>query len=140
MNRAVPALAAAAVLGVPFVQSAAAAAPRKAVKSTTKTYLGPAVDADRWGPLQIKVTVRTTTTTIGTRKKVAKRITNIVVPLYPDHRGRSLYINQTALPWLIQDVLKAQSPNVQLISGATYSSEAFLSSLQGALAQASFKA
>ena len=62
------------------------------------------------------------------------------MPTYPDHTGRSLYINQTALPYLDREALEAQSANVQMISGVTYSSEAFASSLQGALAQAAFKA
>ena len=140
MKRAIPALAAAAALGLPVAQSTAAAStPKKTVKVTTKTYLGPAVNADRWGPLQVSVTIRTTTTTVGRKKTVAQKISNLVVPLYPNHTGRSIYINQTALPWLMQEVMKAQSPNVQMISGATYSSQAFLSSLQSALHTAAYK-
>jgi hypothetical protein len=78
----------------------------------------------------------------GGTKIISKhqKIANVSVPTYPDHTGRSLYINQTALPYLVQEALQAQSANVQMISGATYSIEAFASSLQGALAQAAFKA
>jgi uncharacterized protein with FMN-binding domain len=115
--------------------------PKKTVKVTTKSYMGPAEQADRWGPLQVIAVIRTTRTKVGSKTtSVRRRIAKITVPVYPDHSGRSLYINNTALPWLIQEALQAQSANVQMISGATYSSEAFVTSLQGALALASFHA
>jgi len=140
MRRAIPALAAAVVIGMPIAQAAAAAKPRKVVTTTTKTYQGPTYDANQWGPLYVDLTIKTTTTKIGTKKTVKKAISNIVVPLYPNHTGRSIYINQTALPWLIQEVMKAQSANVNMISGATFSSQAFLGSVQGALTAAAYKA
>jgi uncharacterized protein with FMN-binding domain len=137
MNKAITAIASAAALVFPMAEAAAAAKPKKVVKVTTKTILGPIEQANRWGPLQIQAKFKITTTTIGTKRTVKRSLADVVVPLYPDHTGRSLYINQTALPWLIDEVLKAQSANVQMISGATYSSQAFLSSLQGAISQAS---
>ena len=42
---------------------------------------------------------------------------------------------QQALPLLRQAALQAQSANVDMVSGATYTSEAFVESLQAALLQ-----
>jgi uncharacterized protein with FMN-binding domain len=58
------------------------------------------------------------------------------MPVYPNHTDRSIFINQQALPHLKQEVLQAQSANVQLISGATDTSYAFVQSLQAAILQA----
>jgi uncharacterized protein with FMN-binding domain len=140
MNRLMTAIASAAALALPAAGASAATRPKKVVKVTTKTILGTVAQADRWGALQVEVKFRITTTTRGTKKTVARKIADIVVPTYPDHTGRSQYINQTALPWLIEEAMKAQSANVQLISGATYSSEAFVTSLQGAIAAAALSA
>jgi len=45
-------------------------------------------------------------------------------------------INQQAMPYLQQEAIQAQSSNVQVISGATYTSQAFIQSLATAFAQA----
>jgi len=108
-----------------------------------RSYTGNAVEADRWGPLQVTVVVRTTTTTTTrtvagknkTTTKVARTITGVRVPTYPSHTDRSVIINQQALPLLVQETLQAQSANVDLVSRATDTSEAFISSLQSALAK-----
>ena len=55
---------------------------------------------------------------------------------YPNDNGRSHYINSIALPYLIQESVDAQSFSVDLISGATFTSEAYMKSLQEALRQA----
>jgi uncharacterized protein with FMN-binding domain len=140
MKRVIAALASVVAVAFPTVDAWAAARkarPKKTVKTTTKTIAGPTEQADRWGPLQVTAFIRITTTKVGTKTtKVVPTLNKISVPVYPDHTGRSQYINQTALPWLIQEALKAQSANVQMISGATYSSQAFEASLQGALSQA----
>jgi uncharacterized protein with FMN-binding domain len=117
------------------VANAAAAPPKKKVVVRTKTVTGPAVQASRWGNVQVTVTVRTTTTTIGKRKAVARRIVGLT-GTYPDHTDRSVFINSQAGPYLKQETLQAQSANVQLIGGATDSSNAFIQSLQAALLQA----
>jgi uncharacterized protein with FMN-binding domain len=113
----------------------AATAPKKKVAVKTKTVTGPAVQADRWGTVQVKVTVRKTTTTVGTKKTVSWKIT-AVDATFPDHTDRSVFINQQAGPYLKQETLQAQSANVQLISGTTDTSRAFVQSLQAALLQA----
>jgi len=47
--------------------------------------------------------------------------------------GRSQYIDQQAIPQLINEALAAQSANIATISGASYTSAGFQASLQSAL-------
>jgi uncharacterized protein with FMN-binding domain len=63
-------------------------------------------------------------------------LSDIRVLEYPNDNGRSHYINTVALPYLIQEVVGAKSWKVDLVSGATFTSVAFLRSLQDALKQA----
>jgi uncharacterized protein with FMN-binding domain len=106
---------------------------KKKVVVATKSFTGAAADADRWGPLQVTIVVRKTTTTVGTKKTVARKITSVKVPVSPNHTDRSIYINQQALPYLVQETLKAQSARIYAVSGATNSSDAFAQSLQSAI-------
>ena len=55
------------------------------------------------------------------------------MPVSPNHTDRSIFINQQALPYLIQETLQAQSTGINMISGATDTSYAFQSSLQAAI-------
>jgi uncharacterized protein with FMN-binding domain len=91
---------------------------------------------DRWGSLQVTIVVRKTTTITGTKKKVTRKITAVSVPSYPNHTDRSIYINQTALPILKTEALRAQSANINMVSGATDTSDAFAQSLQAAILKA----
>jgi uncharacterized protein with FMN-binding domain len=115
---------------------AAAVAPKAPLKKiivAKKTFTGSSVDADRWGPVQVTIVVKKTTTVNGTKKTVKRHIESIKVPVYPDHTGRSLFISQNALPLLVQEALKAQSTHIYVISGATLTSDAFAQSLQAAI-------
>ena len=104
---------------------------------TTKTVTGPQAVADRWGYVEVALVVKKTTTTIGKKKKVTRRITAVKVPVFPNHTDRSIFINNQAIPWLRQEVLQAQfNPNIQMIGGATATSYAFAQSLQAALLSA----
>lgn len=58
---------------------------------------------------------------------------DIKVVEYPSDNGRSRYINGIALPYLIQETVSANTWKVDLISGATFTSVAFLRSLQEAM-------
>jgi uncharacterized protein with FMN-binding domain len=111
--------------------SAFAAAQTKVV--TTRKVTGLSASAGQWGYVQVSLTVRKTTTTVGTKKTITRRIIKVGVPVYPNHTDRSVYINQTALPYLIQETLTAQSARIQMISGASDSSNAYIQSLQRAL-------
>ena len=82
--------------------------------------------------VQITITLRTTTITTGTKKTVTRKYTDLG-GRYSYHTARSQYIMSQSLPYLRQEFLQAQSANVQMVSGATYTSQAFLHSLQSAL-------
>jgi uncharacterized protein with FMN-binding domain len=118
------------MLAVP-TGSALAAAQKKVV--ITRKVTGLSYSAGRWGYIQVTLTVRKTTMTVGTKKTVARKIIKVGVPVYPNHTDRSVYINQTALPYLIQETLNAQNANIQMVSGASDSSQAYIQSLQAAL-------
>ena len=128
----ITAVAGIAALVIPVANAAASA--KKRVVTITKQVTGPQAVADRWGYVQVTLVVKKTTTMVGTHKTVKRRITGVNVPVYPNHTDRSVFINQQALPYLIEEVLQAQfDPNIQLISGATATSFAFAQSLQSAL-------
>ncbi|GAB2905207.1 hypothetical protein GCM10027027_21060 [Neomicrococcus lactis] len=66
------------------------------------------------------------------------KITDVTTLAAPDNDGRSTMISQRSIPTLRSEVLSSQSTDVQSVSGATYTSEAYLSSLQSALDKANF--
>ncbi len=102
--------------------------------TVTKTVTGPQATADRWGYVEVTLVVKKTTAVVNGHKKVTRKITGVNVPIYPNHTGRSVFINNQAIPWLKQEVLQAQfNPNIQLVGGATATSYAFGQSLQAAL-------
>jgi uncharacterized protein with FMN-binding domain len=90
--------------------------------SVTKSYTGD-VASTRWGPVQVTITV-----TGGT-------ITEVTVPQSPRGNGRDLEINDRALPVLVQETVDAQSAGIDMVSGATVTSDGYLTSLQSALDQ-----
>jgi len=137
MRTATAALFSTAALALPIVNATAAvAAPKKTVGVKKKTIAGAVVETGRWGPVQVSIVVRKTTTRVGTKVTVKRRVMTIKVPTYPNHTDRSIFINQQALPYLVQEALQAQSANIQLVSGATDTSYAFAQSLQAALLKA----
>lgn len=87
------------------------------------TVTGSAV-ATRYGPVQVAITVAGST------------ITDVSVPQYPSSSSKDVQINQRALPTLIQETLDSQSASVDMVSGATYTSDGYRQSLQSALDQA----
>ena len=78
----------------------------------------------RYGAVQVQLEVTGST------------ITNVSILQYPDQDGRDLQISNFSLPQLIQDTLDSQGDSVSMVSGATYTSEGYLQSLQSALDQA----
>jgi uncharacterized protein with FMN-binding domain len=87
------------------------------------TYTGPTVDA-YYGLVQVQAVVQ------------GGRLVNIQVLRYPSDRRTSVYINRHALPLLRDEVIRAQSAHVDIVSGATLTSRAFMRSLDAALRQA----
>ena len=84
---------------------------------------GQVVDT-RYGPVAVEA------------KFVRGQLVDIKPLDYPSDNRRSLRINQSAIPELRSEVLHAQSTAVDSISGATYTSEGYIQSLQSALDQA----
>jgi uncharacterized protein with FMN-binding domain len=118
--------------------SAQTTAAKTKVVTTKKSFTGTAGTAGRWGDVQVTIVVRkTVTTNLKTKKKTVKRkITAVTVPAYPNHTDRSIFINQQALPILIQEAIKAQSTGIDMVSGATDTSDGFVQSLQSAILKA----
>ena len=87
------------------------------------TFDGGTYDA-YFGPVQVEITVS------------GGKLVDAQALQYPDHRRTSVAINRQALPYLQQEVVQAQSARVNLISGATLTSRAYIRSVADALAQA----
>ena len=87
------------------------------------TYTGPEVDAV-YGLVQVQAVIQN------------GKIANVQFLEYPNDRRTSVRINSFAVPYLQQEAIQAQSANVNLITGATLTSEAFQMSLQSALGKA----
>jgi uncharacterized protein with FMN-binding domain len=67
-------------------------------------------------------------------------LTNVTIASIDDGGNfRSQSIDQQAIPVLEQEALQAQGANIQAVSGASYTSEGFVQSLQSALGQLGFK-
>lgn len=64
------------------------------------------------------------------------KLTDVIFLSYPNDRRTSVEINSQAMPYLKSEAIKAQSGNVNIVSGATDSSIAFRESMSSALAQA----
>jgi uncharacterized protein with FMN-binding domain len=92
--------------------------------SAAATTVTGSVADTRWGPVQVQLTI-----TNG-------KITAVKVLQYPNGNGRDQEINAQALPILIQETLKAQSPKIDMVSGATYTSTGYETSLQSAIDKA----
>lgn len=99
--------------------------PNGAAAKAAGTYTGTAVET-RFGTVQVQVTIK------------AGAITDVTALHLTDQEQRSVQISARAAPLLRSEVLSAQSANVQTIGGATYTSEAYLTSLQAALDAAHF--
>lgn len=87
------------------------------------TYTGTDENA-YYGRVQVQVTI------------ASSQIASVKVLDYPQDRRTSRYINSQALPLLKQEVIAADNANIDTISGATLTSEAYIRSLAKALGQA----
>ncbi|HXD80971.1 MAG TPA: FMN-binding protein [Candidatus Acidoferrum sp.] len=79
---------------------------------------------NRFGDVQVRVVISN------------GRITDVQAVRLPTDRAESAYISQQVGPWLRTEVLQAQSANIDIISGATYTSQSYAQSLESALQQA----
>lgn len=91
--------------------------------TSATTYTGDSVQT-RWGPVQVRITV------------VDGAITVSEAIVYPDGNHEDREINAFALPVLNQEAVTRQSADIDMVSGATVTSEGYLQSLQSAIDQA----
>ncbi|MFN8619566.1 MAG: FMN-binding protein [Chloroflexota bacterium] len=87
------------------------------------TLTGQTVDT-RFGPVQVQVTLEGST------------IVDVQPLQMPNDRPRSARITQIVTPMLHDDVIAQQSARIHVISGATYTVQAYAMSVQSALDQA----
>jgi uncharacterized protein with FMN-binding domain len=87
------------------------------------SYTGSVADAF-YGNIQVKAVIQN------------GKISDVQFLQYPNDRERSIMINTQAMPYLKDEAIQAQSAQVDIVSGATDSSQAFIQSLSSALAKA----
>ncbi|GAA2139123.1 FMN-binding protein [Actinomadura napierensis] len=116
-----------AAAATPQTTGTAAPAPSSAPSSSTTaggkasgTYKGNVIDT-RWGPVQVEITM------------AKGKLTAVKVVQVPTENPRDREINQFAVPQLTQEALTAGNARIDSVSGATYTSEGYIQSLQSAL-------
>jgi uncharacterized protein with FMN-binding domain len=91
------------------------------VGASANTGVKGSVVSTRYGNVQVQVDTS------------GGRITDVVAVELPSDRRRSAEISSYAAPILHDEALQAQSAQIDIVSGATYTSEAYARSLQAAL-------
>lgn len=86
-------------------------------------YVGDVTDA-YYGNMQVKVVIK------------GQKISDVQFLQYPNDRPTSVAINTQAMPLLKSETIHTQNANVDIVSGATQTSEAFIASLDSALKKA----
>jgi uncharacterized protein with FMN-binding domain len=77
-----------------------------------------------YGPVQVQITVR------------SGKVTAARAVEYPEETPRDTQINAYAIPVLDREAVSTGSARIDMVSGATYTSQGYISSLQSALDQA----
>lgn len=98
------------------------ATPSPTTSSDTVTIVG-SVAQTRYGAVQVSVTFTGST------------ITDVQTLQAPDRERRSLEISQESTPILAQEVVAAQSAQIDTVSGATYTTDGYRESVQAAIDQ-----
>lgn len=98
-------------------------APTPTMRGASGAFTGQDVP-NRFGDVQVQVIVAN------------GRITDVKALQLPSDRAQSAYISQVAGPMLRTEALQAQSARIDVISGATYTSDSYVQSLESALQQA----
>ncbi len=106
----------------------AAATPPAAVSGASSgtssgTVTGDSADT-RFGPVQVRITVEN------------GKLTSVTAVEYPTENPRDQEINEYAIPQLNEEAAQAGSADIDTVSGATYTSDGYVKSLQSALDKA----
>ena len=91
--------------------------------SSAKAYDGETAQT-RWGPVQVRITV------------ADGKIVSSEAVVYPNGNHEDAEINSYALPVLNQEAVQAQSADIDMVSGATVTSDGYVQSLQSAIDKA----
>jgi uncharacterized protein with FMN-binding domain len=121
-----PAAGTGTTAGEPDTSSGSAGTPTTPTTSTgtaTNTVTGTAAGT-RYGPVQVQITVDN------------GQVTAVTAVEYPQESRRDAQINAYAIPQLNQEAVAAKSSKIDMISGATYTSSGYITSLQSALTKA----
>jgi len=102
------------------VASPGVAPPSGSGGSATTVVNGTSADT-RYGPVQVQLHIR------------GGRIVSATAIDYPQGSGRDREINSFAVPILQKETVSAQSAQIDTVSGATFTSEGYKTSLQAAL-------
>lgn len=113
-------VAAAGIVTAPAPTTAASPGAAGGTTSAVVTVNGTSVDT-RYGPVQVQIQVR------------GSKIVSATAIDYPQSGGRDREINSYAIPVLQSETLAAQSAQIDTVSGATYTSDGYMQSLQSAL-------
>jgi uncharacterized protein with FMN-binding domain len=125
-SRTSPAPTSGSATTAPTTAPAAAAAPTTPPTTAVpanQTYTGSDIPFN-FGDIQVAVTIK------------GGKIANIAIPQENSRDPRSASIDSQAVPILTQEALQAQGVNINAVSGATYTSDAFAQALQSALGNA----
>lgn len=114
--------AASASSGVPSSNAKPSTGSKPKPSTGPVTVTGDSVSTP-YGPVQVKITVS------------ASKITNVSTLSYPSNDSHSQQISEYAVPRLTQEAIAAGSANIDMVSGATYTSNGYIQSLQSALNQ-----
>ncbi|MBI3573009.1 MAG: FMN-binding protein [Candidatus Kerfeldbacteria bacterium] len=87
------------------------------------TYTGTVADAF-YGNVQVQASIK------------GGKLVDVQFLQYPNDRGHSIEVSNVSTPILRQEAIQAQNANVDIVSGATATSQAFQQSLASALSQA----
>lgn len=90
-------------------------------RTSATTVVDGLTERTPYGPVQVRVIV------------TAGRISQVTVLQRPNSQQRSQQINAVAIPQLQAETMTAQSAKVDAVSGATYTTEGYVASLQSAL-------
>ena len=103
--------------------SPSASSSPSSIAGAAKTVTGTAADTI-YGPVQVQITVKN------------GKVTAAQAVQYPQGSSRDQQINSYAIPVLNQEAVSASSASIDAVSGATYTSGGYVTSLQSALDKA----
>ena len=103
--------------------SSSASSSPSSIAGAAKTVTGTAADTI-YGPVQVQITVKN------------GKVTAAQAVQYPQGSPRDQQINSYAIPVLNQEAVSASSASIDAVSGATYTSGGYVTSLQSALDKA----